>query len=76
MGGQIAQPLYNGGRIRSQYRLAWAQRDEAELSYKQTVQQAFGDVANSLVGYNQSRLFRMKLQEQAKPTKKPQILPT
>ena len=69
VGGQIAQPIYNGGRIRSTYRLAWAQRDEAELSYKQTVQQAFGDVANSLVGYNQSRLFRMKLQEQAKTYK-------
>jgi outer membrane protein, multidrug efflux system len=66
VGGQIAQPLYNGGRIRSNYRLAWAQRDEAELSYKQTVNQAFGDVSNSLVGYNQSRLFRMKLQEQTK----------
>ena len=64
VGGQIAQPLYNGGRIRSQYRLAWAQRDEAELAYKQTVQVAFGDVASSLVGYNQSRLYRMKLQEQ------------
>jgi multidrug efflux system outer membrane protein len=39
------------------------------LSYKQTVQQAFGDVSNSLVGYNQSRLFRMKLQEQTKTYK-------
>lgn len=64
VGGQLAQPLYNGGRIRSQYHLAWAQRDEAELSYKQTVQKAFGDVSTSLVGYNQSRLYRMKLQEQ------------
>ena len=44
--------------------MAWAQRDEAELVYKQTVQQAFGEVSNSLVGYNQSRQFRMKIQEQ------------
>jgi multidrug efflux system outer membrane protein len=64
VGGQALQPLYQGGRIRSQYRLAWAQRDEAELVYKQTVQQAFGEVSNSLVGYDQSRRFRMKLQEQ------------
>jgi multidrug efflux system outer membrane protein len=28
------------------------------------VQQAFGDVSNSLVGYQQSRQFRIKLQEQ------------
>lgn len=64
LGGQLAQPLYQGGRITSQYRLAWAQRDEAELSYKGTVQQAFVDVSNGLVGYNQARLLRIKLQEQ------------
>ena len=64
VGGQALQPLYQGGRIRSQYKLAWAQRDEAELTYKQTVQQAFGEVANSLVGYNQSRLYRIKLEQQ------------
>jgi outer membrane protein, multidrug efflux system len=64
LGGQLVQPLYQGGRITNQYRLAWAQRDEAELSYKQTVQQAFTDVSNSLVAYRQARLFRMKLQEQ------------
>ncbi len=64
VGAGLAQPIYEGGRIRSQYRLAWAQRDQAELQYKQTVQQAFGDVANSLVGYNQSRQYRMKIAEQ------------
>ncbi len=66
VGGQVLQPIFQGGRIRSGYRLAWAQRDEAELTYKQTVQQAFGDVANSLVGYNQSRLYRMKIEEETK----------
>src|SRR5262249_13735950 len=63
-GGQLLQPVFEGGRLKSNYRLAWAQRDEAELSYKQTVQRAFGDVSNSLVGYAQGRQFRMKLQEQ------------
>lgn len=64
LAGQAVQPIYEGGRIRANYRLAWAQRDEAELVYKQTVLQALGDVSNGLVGYNQSRQFRMKLQEQ------------
>jgi multidrug efflux system outer membrane protein len=62
--GSVAQPIFEGGRITSNYRLAWAQRDEADLVYKQTIQQAFGDVSNSLVGYSQSRQYRMKLQEQ------------
>ncbi|MBV8672617.1 MAG: efflux transporter outer membrane subunit [Acidobacteriaceae bacterium] len=64
LGGQVVQPLFQGGRITSNYRLAWAQRDEAELTYKRTVQQAFGDVSNSLVGYTQSRQYRIKIQEQ------------
>ena len=64
LAGQIAQPLYEGGRIRANYQLAWAQRDEAELVYKQTVLQALGDVSSGLVGYSQSRQYRMKLEEQ------------
>jgi multidrug efflux system outer membrane protein len=63
-GGQVLQPLFQGGRIRSNYRLAWARRDEAELSYKQSVQLAVTDVSNSLVGYAQSRKYRTKIEEQ------------
>jgi len=64
IGGNVVQPIYQGGRIRANYRLAWAQRDQAELQYKQAVEHAFADVSNSLVGYEQSRKYRMKLQEQ------------
>jgi outer membrane protein, multidrug efflux system len=62
--GDLVQPVFQGGRIRSNYRLAWAQRDEAELAYRKTVLQALGDVSNSLVGYSQSRQYRMKITEQ------------
>ena len=62
--GSLTQPIFEGGRIRSNYRLAWAERDAAELTYKQTVQAAFGDVANDLVGYRQSREYRKKIEEQ------------
>jgi outer membrane protein, multidrug efflux system len=62
--GQAVQPIFEGGRIRSAYRLAWAQRDAAELAYRQSVQQAFADVANSLVGYEKSRSLRQTLDEQ------------
>ena len=64
LGGEVLQPLYAGGAIRSAYDLAWAQRNEAESTYKRTAQNAFGDVANSLVGYNQARLYRMKIEQQ------------
>jgi multidrug efflux system outer membrane protein len=62
--GQVVQPIFEGGKIRSAYRLAWAQRDAAELAYRQSVQQAFADVANSLVGYEKSRALRLTLEEQ------------
>jgi multidrug efflux system outer membrane protein len=62
--GDVVQPIFEGGKIRSAYRLAWAQRDAAELSYRQSVQQAFADVANSLVGYAKSRALRLTLEEQ------------
>jgi multidrug efflux system outer membrane protein len=66
VGLQAAQPIFQGGRIRSEYKLAWAQRDEAELEYKKTVNQAFGDVSNGLVGYMKAREYRIKLEEQTK----------
>jgi len=69
VGGQVTQPIFEGGRIRSNYRLAWAERDEAELIYKQTVLDAFGDVSNSLVGYYQAQKYRMKLEDQTKTYK-------
>jgi outer membrane protein, multidrug efflux system len=64
IGGELAQPLYAGGAITNKYRLAKAQRDEAELVYRQTVQQAFRDVADGLVAYTQAQKFRQKIQEQ------------
>jgi outer membrane protein, multidrug efflux system len=62
--GQAVQPLFEGGRITSGYHLAWAHRDQAELSYQQTVLFAMEDVSNNLVGYTQSRRNRMKIEEQ------------
>jgi outer membrane protein, multidrug efflux system len=64
IGGQLLQPIFEGGRIRSNYNLAWAKRDEAQLSYQQSVQLAVADVSNSLVGYTQSQQYRAKIKEQ------------
>ena len=64
VGAQAMQPIFEGGRIRSNYKLAWAKRDEAEVTYRQSVQTAVADVSNSLVGYSQSQKYRAKIQEQ------------
>lgn len=62
--GQVAQPLFEGGRLLYSYRLAKTQREAAELAYRQAIQNALGDVANALVGYNKARAYREQLQEQ------------
>jgi multidrug efflux system outer membrane protein len=60
LGGSLAQPLFAGGRIRSGVKLAEAQKEEALLLYRQTIQQAFRDVADSLIGYEKDQEFRQQ----------------
>ena len=52
------QPIFNAGRNRSQVALAEARREESELVYQQTIQQAFREVSDALVGYRRLREFR------------------
>lgn len=58
MAGGLTQPIFQGGRIRSNYRLAQAQEQEAVLFYQKTIQGAFRDVSDALVGYRKNREFR------------------
>lgn len=54
----VSQPVFEGGALRSQLRLARANYQEAALSYQQTVQSALGQVSNSLVASQKDREFR------------------
>lgn len=58
VGGALAQPIFQGGRIRNNYRLAQAQEQETVLFYQKTVQGAFRDVSDALIGYRKNREFR------------------
>ena len=57
-GFNITQPIFEGGALRSQLRLARAQWQESVLSYEQTVQDAMQQVSNGLVAYQKDREFR------------------
>jgi outer membrane protein, multidrug efflux system len=57
-GGQLLQPIFTGGRLRSNVRLTEAQRNEAVLVYQQSIQQAFREVSDSLIAYRKNREFR------------------
>jgi outer membrane protein, multidrug efflux system len=57
-GGQLLQPIFTGGRIRSNVRLSEAQQQEAVLVYQQSIQQAFREVSDSLIAYRKNQEFR------------------
>jgi len=57
-GGQLVQPIFTAGKIRSNVRLAEGQQQESVLFYQQSIQQAFREVADSLVAYRKNQEFR------------------
>lgn len=56
-GGTLTQPLYVGGALKNSVRLAEAQRQQALLHYRQTVQQAFREVSDALVSLHRNQEF-------------------
>lgn len=54
----VSQPIFQGGRLKNNVRLTEAQREQFLLTYRQTIQGAFRDVANALVAYRKDREFR------------------
>jgi multidrug efflux system outer membrane protein len=54
----VSQPVFQGGALRSQLRLARANWQEAVFSYQQTVQDALEQVSNSLIASQKDREFR------------------
>ena len=65
-GGQLVQPVFTAGRIRSNVRLAEAAQQEALLAYRQSIQLAFREVSDALVAYQKDQIFR---EQQASLTK-------
>ncbi len=55
---QVTQPIFTGGRIRSNVRLAQAQRQIALVQYERTIQTAFREVADALVRYRKTKQIR------------------
>ena len=62
IGGSLLQPVFTAGRTRSQVAVAEARRDEALLTYQQTIQQSLRDVSDALVAYRKGREFREQQQ--------------
>ena len=49
LGGTLSGPIFQGGKLRAQYRGAKAQFNEAKAAYQQTILTSFQEVANALI---------------------------
>lgn len=64
--GSVTEPIFDGGRIRSNYRLSKEQQKEMLLTYQNTILNAFKDVSNALVSYRETREHRERQADQVK----------
>jgi len=60
---QVTQPIFTGGRLRSNVELAAAQRELALIQYERVIQTAFREVSDALIQYQKAQEIRAK-QEQ------------
>jgi outer membrane protein, multidrug efflux system len=54
----VAQPIFEGGALRSQLKLSRAQYQETVFAYRQSVQSALEQVSNALIASQKDRQFR------------------
>jgi outer membrane protein, multidrug efflux system len=58
LAGSVTQPIFTGGRLKSNVRFTQAQRDFLLIEYQKTVQGAFRDVSDSLIAYRKAQEIR------------------
>jgi multidrug efflux system outer membrane protein len=56
--GQVSQPIFTAGRLRSNVKLTEAERQSALVQYEKTIQTAFAEVSNALIAHRKVRESR------------------
>ena len=62
----VTQPIFEGGYLRNNLRYAKSQERQALIGYEQTIQRAFGDVSDSLIGYKKYHVVRERQEQSVK----------
>jgi multidrug efflux system outer membrane protein len=62
-GTQVSQPIFTGGALRGNLRLAKSENQQALIVYRQAIQRAFGDVSDALIGYEKLHEVRVRQQD-------------
>jgi multidrug efflux system outer membrane protein len=63
-GGEVSLPIFSGGQLTGQVRIANLQQQEALLSYRQAVLNAFHEVDDALIAYAADQRRASAVQEQ------------
>jgi len=58
-GAQVSQPIFTGGALRGNLRLAESQHRQELIVYKQAIQLALRDVSDALIGYQKLHQVRV-----------------
>ena len=62
-GPAVSVPVFTGGALKGNLKLAQARFEESVAQYKKTVQNSFREVSDSLIAYQRTREFRAKQEE-------------
>jgi NodT family efflux transporter outer membrane factor (OMF) lipoprotein len=57
---QLTQPIFAGGRIRSNARMAEAERDRTQILYEKSIQTAFKEVSDALIAHQRTHESRVE----------------
>ena len=57
-GAQVSQPIFTGGALRGNLKLAESQHRQELIAYQQVIQLAFRDVSDALIGYQKLHQVR------------------
>ena len=62
-GAQVSQPIFTGGALSGNLRFAESQHQQTLIAYRQTIQRAFGDVSDALIGYQKLHQVRLRQED-------------
>jgi len=62
----VSQPIFTGGALRGNLRLAESQHESTLIAYRQTIQRAFTDVSDALIGYEKLHQVRVRQEDTVK----------
>jgi multidrug efflux system outer membrane protein len=62
-GAQVSQPIFTGGALTGNLRLAESEHQQALIAYRQAIQRAFGDVSDALIGYEKLHQVRARQED-------------